>query len=352
MHYSGMKVVWRLLLIETVLLIATGIGSALLIDTIGEYPAIAVGQLHMIIPILIGILYIKRTHVYASIPVNLGIRGFEPGLVFIIILLPAAATGYITLLLSPILYGLTNVFGEASAVTAPETVNELMWMFLSLCIIAPVFEELLFRGVFMKILDPYGSGIAIFISALAFAIAHFSPVSFLVVLIMGILMALLKIYSDSILPCIIFHSLYNFQSVITLVIEKDLEQHAFPILLINIGLAVLFPILLIILFKVFGKGKWYRGTAKNFKGGRISLVITLIIFALFSAEALLRTHPQIVDSLQTLFGQYETEEYEYIIPYEDDYGEDFFGDGYYYYPEEDEQYEYIPDEFFEYFFGS
>lgn len=345
MHYSGIKVVWRLLLIETVLLIASGIGSAFLTDIIGEYPAMAIGQLHMIIPILIGMIYIKRNHGYASVPVNLGIRGFEPGLVFIIIFLPAATTGYITLLLNPVLYGLTKIFGDASSVTAPETVSELMWMFLCLCIIAPVFEELLFRGVFMKILDPYGSGIAIFISALAFAIAHFSPVSLVVILIMGILMALLRIYSDSIVPCIIFHSLYNFQSVIMLILEKDLEQLVVPILIINIVLAILFPILMFILYKVFGKGKWYKGTAKNFKGGKISLGIIIAVFMIFSADAMLKTNPQIVGGLRMMFGQREMEEHENIDSYEDD----FFDDRYYF-PGEGE--EYTPEEFFEYFFGS
>ena len=62
-----------------------------------------------------------------------------------------------------------------------------MWLYAGLG--APIFEELLFRGIVMRSMEPYGKRISIFVSALLFGFYHGNPIqapfAFLVGLVLG-----------------------------------------------------------------------------------------------------------------------------------------------------------------------
>ena len=87
---------------------------------------------------------------------------------------------------------------------------------LQVCIIAPVIEEILMRGfVLGGLKNTYGVIVALFISALFFAILHFNMVQTLSAFVCGIILGLLYIKTDSILCCIIAHCGYNLISYFT-----------------------------------------------------------------------------------------------------------------------------------------
>lgn len=84
-----------------------------------------------------------------------------------------------------------NQFGLSalpSIQNATATTNSLS-LYLYACIVAPIFEELAFRGVLLSSLRHYGKGFAIMASAFLFAIFHGnlvqSPYAFLCGLILG-----------------------------------------------------------------------------------------------------------------------------------------------------------------------
>lgn len=62
-------------------------------------------------------------------------------------------------------------------------------MFLYMCIVAPIFEEVIFRGLVLRTLQPYGRKFAIFASAFLFGIYHGNilqtPFAFVVGLLLG-----------------------------------------------------------------------------------------------------------------------------------------------------------------------
>lgn len=64
-----------------------------------------------------------------------------------------------------------NTFLESSAM---DTNGFSMWLYVGLG--APVFEEILFRGLLMRSLEPYGKRMAILVSALLFGFYHGNPV--------------------------------------------------------------------------------------------------------------------------------------------------------------------------------
>ena len=83
-------------------------------------------------------------------------------------------------------------------------------LFISTVIMAPVLEEILFRGLILgtlkKTMHPW---IAIVISSVIFGLAHGTPIGILYATCLGILMGWLTIKFNSILPSMVFHMAYN-----------------------------------------------------------------------------------------------------------------------------------------------
>ncbi len=94
-------------------------------------------------------------------------------------------------------------------------------------IIAPIVEELIFRGVIMAgFMRNYKAGSAIFYSALLFALFHLNPWQFPSTLLLGMILGWVRIRTGSILACISGHAIHNglvFLSVEYYLQIKDLK---------------------------------------------------------------------------------------------------------------------------------
>jgi len=85
-----------------------------------------------------------------------------------------------------------------------------IWLFLASVIIAPLVEEIFFRGfLFQGFRQKYGWVAAIFLSSFFFAAAHLDPVAFIPTFILGCVLAYVFHRSNSLWPGIIFHFLIN-----------------------------------------------------------------------------------------------------------------------------------------------
>jgi uncharacterized protein len=91
-----------------------------------------------------------------------------------------------------------------------EITNINYFSFIELVVVAPLTEELLFRGIFLPaFLSRYKTSNAVILSALLFSIFHLNPYQFLNAFCLGIVFAILYIKTNSIWPCIIGHSFSN-----------------------------------------------------------------------------------------------------------------------------------------------
>ena len=168
-RYNGLSVTWWLVLLSSIAVIASGFLQLWVMETYNAdlFSSMSASQILLLLPLILGIIYLKRMHPYASAASLMGVRSFEPTLMLLMILMPAAAQFFATLIQFPYIEALTEIFGEQiSFEDTPSTIAELLWLFLAICIVAPVLEELIFRGVIMKILDPYGSLASIMISSI------------------------------------------------------------------------------------------------------------------------------------------------------------------------------------------
>ncbi len=81
--------------------------------------------------------------------------------------------------------------------------------FLYSCIIAPVTEELLYRGFALKNLSRVSQNFGIIVSSILFGLAHENIAQFLLALPVGIFMARITIKHNSIIPSIAVHVTVN-----------------------------------------------------------------------------------------------------------------------------------------------
>ena len=82
--------------------------------------------------------------------------------------------------------------------------------FLALVVVAPVTEELLFRGLILRgFLANYGQGVALVLSALLFALIHVNPWQLLPAFTAGLILAWLAVETGSLVPCIFAHAVNN-----------------------------------------------------------------------------------------------------------------------------------------------
>ncbi|SHH70027.1 CPBP family intramembrane glutamic endopeptidase [Massilia sp. CF038] len=78
------------------------------------------------------------------------------------------------------------------------------------CLLAPVLEEMLFRGIILRsFLLQYPRWISIFASAAIFGAAHMNVYQFTAAFILGLFLAWLYQRTKSLVPCIVLHAVYN-----------------------------------------------------------------------------------------------------------------------------------------------
>ena len=83
-------------------------------------------------------------------------------------------------------------------------------LFVTTVFMAPFFEELIFRGVLLPVLlKKQGKILAIVVSALIFALAHLSVGEMPPLFVLGMGLAILRLTSGRLLPCVLMHSLWN-----------------------------------------------------------------------------------------------------------------------------------------------
>jgi len=89
--------------------------------------------------------------------------------------------------------------------------------FVAVAVVAPIVEELTYRGEGFTLLSAYGRWVAILGTGLAFALGHGLLVGLPVLLVFGLGLAWLRDRTDSVYPGIVLHSIFNGAALIAAV---------------------------------------------------------------------------------------------------------------------------------------
>ncbi|MDE7229888.1 MAG: CPBP family intramembrane metalloprotease, partial [Oscillospiraceae bacterium] len=93
--------------------------------------------------------------------------------------------------------------------------------FIQLAVIAPIFEELWFRGLVMESLRPYGNGFAILISAILFGLTHSNFEQFFYATALGVFLGYIAVSTRSIVTTTIMHAMFNSISGVMVLLSAD-----------------------------------------------------------------------------------------------------------------------------------
>lgn len=93
--------------------------------------------------------------------------------------------------------------------TFPSSTSMQAIYILYICILGPVLEEIIFRGIVLKSMKKYGEFTAIIFTSIIFAMFHLNLVQFMTPLLLGILLAFVTVKTDSIVPAIVIHMFNN-----------------------------------------------------------------------------------------------------------------------------------------------
>ncbi len=281
---KGFQVGWWLIIVTIASMYLVSLPLIYMNPNINEYVLSLAGEIGIIIPIVIGVLYSKR---YSnSIHDTLGIKKFSPVLIPLCILMVIGAQYFITYVTMPAQMILVIMFGletSTSQMLIPGDAPSFLLAFSVLCIAAPVFEELLCRGVLIKLFEKYGFTVSVISSALAFALLHMELRSFIQIFFMGLLFGVIRICSGSALLTIIMHAANNFLSLCQLTfLDPNTPGYEFFILILT---AALFPGVIYITFVTCGKHLDYSmvNTAeKQQMGISVAAIICITAFLGFN----------------------------------------------------------------------
>lgn len=114
-----------------------------------------------------------------------------------------------------IIYGvilslLSSGEGEISANIDYDIINIIF-----ICLVAPIAEEIMFRGFIYNVLRKKGTYIAIIVSSLLFGLFHFNIVQLFSTIFLGILCCLINNKYKSIIPGILLHICNNLNATIS-----------------------------------------------------------------------------------------------------------------------------------------
>ena len=100
---------------------------------------------------------------------------------------------------------------DLNGLLRPETFLGFILLFIAVAIIAPIGEELLFRGFFQQVLEKHWKDVtrAILMTALLFSMIHMNPYWFAQIYILGVILGFIAWKTQSVLPALILHGMNN-----------------------------------------------------------------------------------------------------------------------------------------------
>ena len=118
------------------------------------------------------------------------------------------ASGYLAVAVEALLSA-AGIELRSPELTLPFDLPGCALMLLAVSILAPLLEELLFRGLLLRTFTRYGPRFAVFASAMLFAFTHGNLTQGLGTFFMGVLLAVVAQRAGSVRPTVMIHMFYN-----------------------------------------------------------------------------------------------------------------------------------------------
>lgn len=181
------------------------------------------------------------------------VRKLSPIHILITYLVCMATTyllNYVSLFIN-YLIGLIKKSAVLNPLESVVSTENILLTALVVAIIAPIVEEIIFRGIILDKLRPFGDKTAIWVTALAFGLYHGNLSQFFYATALGAIFAYLAIRTNTIRYSILLHILINMTGSVVMPLLVSVQNPLMPV--IAVILIFTFIISGIILYFVFRK---------------------------------------------------------------------------------------------------
>lgn len=162
----------------------------------------------------------------------------------------------------------------------------LVFYLLACCVVAPILEELLFRGFILRSLQKFGNVFAILISGILFGLFHGNLQQAIPTALGGMVLAFIAIRSNSLIPCIIAHFFNNALSSAEMIFAQYYPEEITNLVMILIW-AVMIILAVVVVLVSFRSAKikdGYRGLSAGKRIGTLlsspAMIILLVLVVL------------------------------------------------------------------------
>ncbi len=138
---------------------------------------------------------------------SLGLRRFRPRALWTVAGIVVAALA-VAAALEPVLHA-GREQGLEPETWQPDRAAPFVLNAIVISTLVPFGEELFFRGLGIRVLVPFGAVVAVAGTALLFALAHGILVGIPALGFFALLLAWLRLRTESVWPCVIAHGVYN-----------------------------------------------------------------------------------------------------------------------------------------------
>lgn len=189
----------------------------LLLVGISEGPAFSISMIMieaLLIPMILLFIYLDGSLERTKVLLHIG--SLKRGL-FLGLGIPVLAM--IVDNIAVLIYAIAFIFFFGEPTTITELPGGTSWdsspvalilTFISICILTPISEELLFRGYILDALNRlHGKWPAIIISSIIFGMVHFDPFTMGMATIGGVIYGWIRMRTGSLVPGIVAHAMWN-----------------------------------------------------------------------------------------------------------------------------------------------
>ncbi len=165
------------------------------------------------LPVFLVLLFYGRVR-HLNVLAFYRLKPIAPTAVVVWILFGIGANCFATILNVPVIRLLAKFDAfEAVSIAVPETIGEYVLGIVLTALLPAILEELFCRGAVLREYERYGTVFAVFAAASMFALLHMSVASFVFTWVLGIVLAVVVLKTDSLYPAIIMHFSANLFSL-------------------------------------------------------------------------------------------------------------------------------------------
>lgn len=314
MFKKGFQLTWWYQLITYGVMMILVLLSAV-ISNGEENPLVTfISEFGLIIPCIVGYSMLKYVNPDINLRDDLGFRGIRIEYIFYILFMPIFYNIFCVYVTMPVTLGLNILFGsELPDVTMPENTLELIFTLSSLCILAPVIEEFIYRGVMIRLMKGYSFHVVMLTTSFAFAMMHMDLSGFVQIFFLGMLLYVIRIATGSVFASMAAHSMINLMSFTLMMIEEDFIKYESLLLTFEIGSVIVIPFIMMHFLRITDELEDWRETIylKGRKAGiSAGCIIFVVIYLVWNMGILVENIKSgyVQKSIDTYWGEIQEEE--------------------------------------------